>query len=253
MDKLKVTFCLIFLTSLFTISYSNCFEDPYAASKLQHAQNDIGACDWYNGKNACPSCRGLSSQNISLQSYQALHEGSIAFECDTPPEDCRDYLIKFLCGIHCSPLLIQMVPSDNSSSSMSSSSVSDEPQTTVCQYFADRMWEKCHEWRVKDTATGECVSLKKKFGNAKGYYQSISGGYLTSPPVLQPSLPCAFFPPLFYIYISPPQFFLHCRVMIWAPGMPKHNKITNCFNSTAVLSPSFFLTAAIFLLLGVIV
>ena len=61
-----------------------------------------------------------------------------------------------------------------------------EEKETRTQFYN----QKCHNWKVKDSSTGECVSLTKKFGNPMNYYQSISGGY--SPPSLFPLLPISF-------------------------------------------------------------
>lgn len=80
------------------------------------------------------------------------------FDCEAPSQNCKDYIYSFLCGylfpiyfiyfsylnvkltylfvresIHCNQYIIQMVPDEDDDGDVS--------QPTVCQYFADRMWE----------------------------------------------------------------------------------------------------------------
>lgn len=73
---------------------------------MQASLNEAGACDWYNGKEACPTCQGLTTTNISLEGYQELMDGSIEFSCGDPPSACKDYLVQFLCGYVCFLLFI---------------------------------------------------------------------------------------------------------------------------------------------------
>lgn len=63
--------------------------------------NEAGACDWYNGKDSCQSCTGLTTQNISVDNYLELFHGSTNYSCEAPPDGCKDYLIQFLCGYIC--------------------------------------------------------------------------------------------------------------------------------------------------------
>lgn len=175
---------------------------------LIHASgNEPGTCDWYNGKKSCSSCSGLTSAQISLAQYELLFNNTMRTTCGQPPADCKDYIMSFMCGLHCSQYIVQSVDLESSGSSeTSSASSSSIAQTTVCQYFADRTWEKCYSWKIYDKETRSCRSLRDMFGNAQGYFGSIAGG-----------------------------------VTVWAPQQPVDNVITNCFNTATANSPVTFL------------
>jgi len=165
-----------------------------SSEPLITAHDNQGVCEWHNGKSGrCSTCSNLTPSKINISHYDPLFSNTItAGGCGAPPESCNDYLLTFLCGLYCSPNIVQEIESTN--------------QNTVCQYFADKMWEQCKDWQVREvnpanaSAPGQCVSLRTKYSNAKLFYGSFN-------------------------------------FTVWAPQVEKYvwDGIQNCFNTAATL------------------